>query len=92
MRCDPFVLPLRIKALLEKTGSSDPVKEMAEAETLEFLKEKLQEDPSLLKAVENGQPLSVSLTGDAAKELTKEDLKRLLSQAISELLKTQNDT
>ena len=65
---------------------------MAEAETLEFLKEKLQEDPSLLKAVENGQPLSVSLTGDAAKELTKEDLKRLLSQAISELLKTQNDT
>ena len=31
----------RIKALLEKTGSSDQVKEKAEAETLEFLKEKI---------------------------------------------------
>ena len=82
----------RIKALLEKTGSSDPVKEKAEAETLEFLKEKLQEDPSLLKAVEGGQSLSVSLTGDAAKELTEDDLKRLFSQAISELLKSQDGT
>ena len=82
----------RIKALLEKTGSSDPVKEKAESEALEFLKEKLQEDTSLLEAVENGQSLSVSLTGDAAKELTKEDLKRLFSQAVSEILKTQNDT
>lgn len=83
---------LRIKALIEKTGSSDPVKEKAEAETLEFLKAKLEEDPSLLEAAKNGNSLSVSLTGDAAKELTKEDLNRLFSQALRELLEVQDNT
>ena len=53
----------RIKAILEKISSSDPVKEKAEAETLEFLKEKLQIIAATLRAPTAGNMMLICGAG-----------------------------
>jgi hypothetical protein len=81
----------RIKAILHKINAEDPVKLKAERETLEYLVQKLKKDPSLLAAVSEGRALSVSLSGEFAEELDKEDLNRLLTKAVKEVLAEKSD-
>jgi Putative DNA-binding domain len=75
----------RLRAIAAITGAKDPVKEAAELEVLEFLKKKLSVDPKLLKAAKSGKALSVSLQGRLTAELTKDDLTRLVREAMSQL-------
>ncbi len=81
----------RIKSIITKTEATDPVKEKAEQDTLEYLKQKLKEDPSLLAAAKDGKSLSISLSRDVAAELSEDDLRRLFTEAVRSLLETTKD-
>lgn len=76
----------RIKAVISEVGADDPIKRKAEEETVALLINKLKEDAAMLAAVKKGEGLSVSLSGDAAEELDKEDLQRLLGIAIEKVM------
>jgi hypothetical protein len=76
----------RLRAIAVTTGAKDPVKKAAELEVLEFLKKKLSDEPKLLEAVARGDSLSVTLQGHASAELSKEDLTRLVREAVSQLM------
>ena len=75
-----------MRAIAVTTGAKDPVKKAAELEVLEFLKKKLSDEPKLLEAVARGDSLSVTLQGHASAELSKEDLTRLVREAVSQLM------
>ena len=79
----------RIKAVIRKVEADDPIKQKVEEETLNSLIQKLKEDPTLLDVAKEGKPLSVSLSGEATEELDKEDLNRLFTNAVEEIL-TEN--
>ena len=81
----------RIKAIALKAGAEDPVKEEAEKEVVEFLVKKLADDPQLLKAAKAGKSLSLSLTGNSAAEIEKDDLTRLFHEAVRQLSKEKTD-
>jgi hypothetical protein len=80
-----------IKALIRKVEADDPVKRKTEEEILEFLIQKLKEDPAVLAAVKKAESLSVSLSGEAAEELDKEDLNRLFVSAAQKVLAENSD-
>jgi len=81
----------RIKAIALKAGAEDPVKEEAEKEVFEFIVKKLADEPRLLKAAKAGKSLSLSLTGDSAAEIEKDDLTRLFQDAVRQLSKEKTD-
>lgn len=80
----------RIKAVIRKVEADDPIKQKVEEETLNWLIQKLKEDPTLLDAAKEGKPLSVSLSGEVTEELDKEDLKRLFINAVEKILAENN--
>jgi hypothetical protein len=67
------------------------VKEEAEKEVLEFFVKKLADNPHLLKAAKAGKSLSLSLTGNSAVEIEKEDLTRFFHEAVRKLSKGKAD-
>lgn len=75
----------RLRSLIASSDVVDPVKADAENEVLDYLKEKLQDDPALVEALQQGQSLSMQLTGDAAEELNQDDMNRLFRQAVKEV-------
>ena len=81
----------RIKAIALKVGAEDPVKEETEKEALDLLVKKLADDPHLLKSAKAGKSLSLSLTGNSAAEIEKEDLTRLFHEAVLQLSKEKID-
>lgn len=81
----------RLRAISRKVEANDPVKQQAEKEVTEYLLEKIKSDPKLLKAIKNGESLSVSLNGDAAEELDKDDLNRLFLDAVKQMLGENGD-
>jgi hypothetical protein len=81
----------RIKAIVLKVGAKDPVKEEVEKEALEIFVKELADNPNLLKAAKAGKSLSLSLNGNSAVELEKEDLTRLFLEAVRKLSKEKTD-
>ncbi len=83
-------LETRIRALMKHLEASDPVKEEAKKEVLEWLVERLEEDEELLDRARKGESLSLTLRGESAQELEKTDLSEILSEAIKQLDEEQN--
>lgn len=75
----------RIKAIIRKVEADDPVKQKLEEGTLESIIQKLKENPALVVAIENGEKLSFSVSGQGMEDLDQADLDRLLTMAIDKL-------
>tara|TARA_R110002072_G_scaffold116942_8_gene247656 strand:- start:2370 stop:3626 length:1257 start_codon:yes stop_codon:yes gene_type:complete len=72
----------RIRSLFRQDDRLDPVRERHKNELIPELIEQIVNDPELLKVALRGGELSGSLTGIRAIELTEDDLKQAMSEAI----------
>lgn len=81
----------RLRAVSRKVAADDPVRKAARDETLEYLIAELKKKPAALAAALEGQSLSISLTGDAAAELTKDELNEVLAEAVKALTAEKKD-
>ena len=79
-------LDKRLRVLVQASDQDDPVKAETEAEVREQIKDQMEEDPELLKAIAGGQSVQVTLSATASEELDSEDLRRILHEAAQEVL------
>jgi hypothetical protein len=75
----------RLRAMVKKVNAVDPVKEEAEKNIRGAILQKFKESPELLSAIEKGEQLSISIEGNDAAELDKEDFDRLVKEVLQEL-------
>ena len=77
----------RLRAVSRKVEADDPVRQSAREETFAYLIEELKKKPDLLARVLKGEPFSISLTGDAAAELSKQEISEVFIEAAKALAK-----
>lgn len=81
----------RTKAIALKVGADDPIKQKAEKETLQFLIQKLENNPEIIAAAKQGAPITLSIPGEIVGELSQADAKRLFAVAQKKLESEKNN-
>ena len=72
----------RLRALFRQDDREDPVRTRVRKEVMNNVIKQLSEDRDLFKKVAAGGSVSMSLQGKAALDLTKDELKNILTEAI----------
>jgi hypothetical protein len=78
-------LTQRLRAVVRKIDAVDPVKKKAEEAVRLAMMQKLKDSPDFFIDASKGEPLSLSIEGSDAGELDKDDIARLLNEAMKEL-------
>lgn len=76
---------LRVRALMEKVGASDPIKSKTENEIRTLLRKELKNFPDALARIEAEKKLRMEISGPYVDELTEEDLQNLVKEVVKEL-------
>lgn len=79
----------RIRAVVKKLDAEDPVKDDIERETLDSLVQQLRANPKIRDAIVRRERPSIgglTVPADAVRELDKDELSRLVSKALKQVL------
>lgn len=72
----------RLRTLFRQDDRQDPVRQKAQKEFLDSIVEQLLKDKKLLKGISEGGALQVTAQGKPALELTEEELRSVLAEAV----------